>query len=263
VGYDSDLLDDQPHIVGSTGHRLYVDGDDARGQELVRSGGSLSAGSSRLWMAALALDDWDVVVDVGVNYGEMLLSADVPVGARRIGFEPNPRVLPYLRQSIEESGLEVDLREVALGAAEAEASFVVDTEWSGRSGLAGSHRTDEEHVLDHVVVPVRTLDAELALSDGDSVCVKIDVEGAEFDVLAGARDLMSDERGWAVMLEILHMDAFEQARLASEFRMRVLDRRTGDLVVVPPASPQRVSELISSGWVHAQDAVLTSRASAA
>lgn len=250
---------DECHFVtGPSGHRLYVDPADARAQELVRTGGDLSSGSTRLWTAVLGLETWDFVVDVGVNYGEMMLSADVPRSARRIGFEPNPRVLPYLRKSIAVSGLDVDLREVALGMSDTEASFVLDTEWSGRSGLARTHRTDEEHLLEEVVVPVRTLDGELDLDADDSVCIKIDVEGAEFEVLAGATEVLGD-RTWAVMLEILHMDAFEKARLASEFTMRVMDRRTSDLVVVPPASPQRVEELIDAGWVHPQDAVLTAR----
>lgn len=246
------------YVEGPSGERMYVDLADARARELVRSGGGFTAGSTRLWRAALGLEVWDVVVDVGVNYGEMLLHAEVPTGARRIGFEPNPRVLPYLRRSIEESQFDVELREVAVGAAESEGSFAVDTEWSGRSGLAQSHRTDASHDLDHVTVPVRTLDEQLDLLPDDSVCIKVDVEGAELDVLAGAGEVLAD-RPWAVMLEILHMDSFEKARLAHDFTMRVMDRRTGDLVVVPPGSPQRVAELIDAGWTHSQDAVLTER----
>jgi FkbM family methyltransferase len=250
---------DHPYVVGATGHRLYVDAADQRAQELVRSEGVLAPGSNRLWDAVLAMEAWDVVVDIGANYGEMVLGAAIGDGTRIICFEPNPRVLPFLRRSIEESGLAIDLREVAVGASTGEATFVMDTVWSGRSGLADTHRTDADHALDTVVVPVRTLDSEVSLGDGESVCVKVDVEGAEFDVLGGARSLRASPSGWAIMLEVLHMDPFEKARLATDYTMRVMDRRTGDLVVVPPASPQRVAELLDSAWLHSQDAVLTAR----
>ena len=81
-----------------------------------------------------------------------------------------------------------------------EGSFVVDSELSGRSGLAQSHRTDAAHELD--------------LPTDDSGCMKVDVEGAELEVLAGAGEVPSD-RPWAVMVEVLHMDPFEKARLAA------------------------------------------------
>ncbi len=245
--------------TSGTGRRLYVDPHDERAQELLRSGASMNAGSRQLWGAVLALRDWDVVVDVGANYGEMTLGVPVPASARIVCFEPNPRVVPHLRRSVGESGIDVDLREVAVGAREGEADFVVDTVWSGRSGLADVRRTDADHHVETVTVPVVPLDAELRLTDADSVCVKVDVEGGELDVLEGARRLVTSSRPWAVMVEVLHLDLFEKAELASAYTMRVMDRRTGDLLVVPPASPQRVSELLGSGWVHGQDAVLTAR----
>ena len=155
--------------------------------------------------------------------------------------------------------MQIDLREVAIGARAGEATLVVDTVWSGRSGLESTHRTDAEHLLDSVVVPVRTLDSDLVLADSESVCVKVDVEGGEFDVLDGASDLLSRRSPWAMMVEVLHMTAFEQAQLASEFTMRVMDHRSGALVVVPPASPRAVSTLLHAGWLYPQDAVLTSR----
>ena len=242
----------------ATGHRLHVDPDDERGQELVRSGAAMNEGSRRLWAAVLGQRDWDVVVDVGANYGEMTLGVPVPAGARIVCFEPNPRVLPHLRRSLREAGLAVDLREEAVGAREGTADFALDTVWSGRSGLAAVRRTDVENPVETVTVPVVTLDSALAPSDTDSVCLKVDVEGGELDVLEGARRLLSG-RPWAVMVEVLHLDLFEQAELAATCTMRVMDLRTGDLVVVPPASPHRVAELLGSGWVHGQDVVLTAR----
>jgi FkbM family methyltransferase len=253
------LHTEQAHVVSATGHRIYVDPSDGRGEELVRSAGAFNQGTLAIWDLTLALDDWDVVVDVGVNYGEMLLGAQLPPAARLIGFEPNPRVLPHLRRSLDESGLSVDLREVALGAAESKATFAVDIEWSGRSGIAASHRTDADHDIETFHVPVRTLDSELSVGESEKVCVKVDVEGAEFDVLAGARSLRRRAAPWAILVEVLHMNGFEKAYLAEEYTMRALDRRAGKLVTIPPVSARRVDELLSGGWLHAQDVVLTTR----
>lgn len=250
---------EQPHVVSATGRRIYVDPHDGRGEQLVRSGGAFNRGTLVAWGTVLALEPWDVVVDVGVNYGEMLLGATLPAGARIIGFEPNPRVLPHLRRSLAEAELPVDLRVVALGATESVATFAADTEWSGRSGLVESHRTDADHVLETFDVDVRTLDSQVPLAETDRVCVKVDVEGAEFDVLAGARELIRRQAPWAIMMEVLHMDGFEKARLAEEFTMRALDRRTGDFVTIPPVSARRVDELLGGGWLHGQDVVLTVR----
>ncbi|WP_231249810.1 FkbM family methyltransferase [Nocardioides furvisabuli] len=245
--------------MSATGHRIYVDPSDGRGAELVRSAGAFNRGTLAIWDRTLELDDWDVVVDVGVNYGEMLLGAQLPPGARLIGFEPNPRVLPHLRRSLDESGLAVDLHEAALGAAESEATFAVDTEWSGRSGIAASHRTDAAHDIETFDVPVRTLDSELSVGESEKVCVKVDVEGAEFDVLAGAQSLRQRAAPWAILVEVLHMDGFEKAYLAEEYTMRALDHRVGELVTIPPVSARRVDELLSGGWLHGQDVVLTKR----
>lgn len=253
------LHTEQDHVVSVTGHRIYVDPADGRGEELVRSAGAFNRETLAVWDLALALEAWDVVVDVGVNYGEMLLGAQLPPAARLIGFEPNPRVLPHLRRSLDESGLSVDLREVALGATESEATFAVDTEWSGRSGLDASHRTDAMHDIETFHVPVRTLDSELSVGEFERVCVKVDVEGAEFDVLAGALSLTRRAAPWAILVEVLHMDGFEKARLAADYTMRALDRRAGQLVTIPPVSARRVDELLSGGWLHGQDVVLTAR----
>ena len=253
---------DHPYVLGAAGRRMYVNPADERARELVRAAGTLTPGSNRLWNVVLSLEPWDVVVDIGANYGEMVLGSDLVDGARVICYEPNPLVLPFLRRSIDESGLAIELREVAVGATETEARFVMDTVWSGRSGLAETHRTDADHALDAVVVPVRTLDSELDLGEDDSVCIKVDVEGGEFDVLDGARSLTTSTRTWAIMLEVLHMDPFEKARLAADYTMRMMDRRTGDLVVVPPASPQLVAELLAGEWLHSQDAILTAREAA-
>ncbi|MFV0535336.1 MAG: hypothetical protein ACK5MR_17040, partial [Cumulibacter sp.] len=80
------------------GRRIYVAEGDARGDALIAAGGDFNPGSLHLWRQALELREWDVIVDVGANYGEMLLGVDLPVASRVIAYEPNPHVLPHLKR---------------------------------------------------------------------------------------------------------------------------------------------------------------------
>ena len=106
---------DPPFVVSPHCHRVYVDPADARGAELLRFVGSFGESTRRLWQATLALDIWTVVVDVGGQ-----LRRDAPVdGAARRGAAGELRAQPTRASEpaalAEESGLAVDLREVAAG----------------------------------------------------------------------------------------------------------------------------------------------------
>lgn len=236
---------------------LHVDPDDARGP--IKNKGGLNRFSTRLWEIVLASGRWDLVLDIGANCGEMLLSVELPSDARVIAYEPNPRVLPYLRRSVSESDVPVDVRGLALSdVVDTQAVFSVATVWSGCSGIATTHRTDSpHHRIDQVIVPATTLDAELAELPWSALAAKIDVEGGELAVLAGARRLLADPRPWIMMLEIAHLSTFEIRELVGSFAVRLLDKRTGSLFRMPPVTPAMLGGLLTSDWLYTQDAVLT------
>ena len=83
-------------VANNLGNRIYYDPTDTRGLHLANAHGNLNQLSLELWNKALALQPWDLVVDVGCNYGEMIVGAKMPEMAQLIAFEPSPRVLPYL-----------------------------------------------------------------------------------------------------------------------------------------------------------------------
>jgi FkbM family methyltransferase len=123
----------------------------------------------------------DLVVDAGANIGYMSALA-ATAGAHVIAFEPNPDLLPVLRQNL---GTRGDVRPVALGAARRGASLIPADASAHNTGL-GRLASDAEN--GGVPVQVETLDDEL---HGRSVAVlKIDVEGAEYEVLEGAADAL-------------------------------------------------------------------------
>jgi len=254
-----DAAEEADVVVNGLGRRLHVDPADARGAELRARSGDVNQGSMRLWRVLVARGGWDVVLDVGANYGEMLLGVDlssVPIVA---AYEPNPRVLPYLQRSIADAGVAHVAHPLAVADRDgATLVFAIDTEWSGTSGLV-DHRGDRaEHPTEEVEVRATTLDAQLAALGAAAdarVLVKVDVEGAEAAVLAGATSLVARD-GWAMMLETIHMPIEEQAALLERFDVVTIDLATDELLRIPPMRADDLERLLETGWLHAQDLAL-------
>jgi len=129
-------------------------------------------------------------VDAGTNRGQVLSEAAlVAPRARLIAFEPIPALAAGLRSTF--PGL--DCRELALGAAAGRAQFTHFRKLDGWSGLRRSPEvSDEQGAPETIEVIVSTLDAELA--GVEPAVVKIDVEGAELDVLRGGREVLGRAR---------------------------------------------------------------------
>ncbi|MFC7493351.1 MULTISPECIES: FkbM family methyltransferase [unclassified Nocardioides] len=245
------------HAVTATGRRIYVDPADPRGERLVEADGDLNPGTLRLWRCALAMHPWDVVVDVGVNYGEMLVGVELPEGAEVIGFEPNPAVRELLALTLAESGVKAQIRPEAVSATAGTATFMVDSHWSGTSSLRDERHADSVGWRS-LEVAVTTLDR--VIDPGRTFCAKVDVEGFERDVVAGAADAMRSARHWAMLLEVAHMSRPYLAALAEERVVLLMDRRTGALVRVPGGNAELVDDLLAKRWLHAHDCLVVSDA---
>src|SRR5271166_189317 len=129
-------------------------------------------------------------VDVGTNRGQVLAEAvRIAPEGRHLAFEP----IPALAAEVERAYPAVECRRVAIGAAPGQAEFCHFRDLDGWSGL---HRnpeiSDERGRPEYLSVTVSTLDAELQ-GTWPSV-VKIDVEGAELQVLEGGRAALSRSR---------------------------------------------------------------------
>ena len=134
----------------------------------------------------------DVVYDVGANVGiyALALAGDVP-DRRVVAFEPSPQTASHLRANVEVNGLEdqIHVRAQGLGAESGEATFYVST-YPELSGFDRESATRwEATVADTVSVPVTTLD-QVVREGPEPDVVKLDVEGAGPDVLAGGRDTL-------------------------------------------------------------------------
>ncbi len=124
----------------------------------------------------------DLFVDVGANIGSYTILASHVCGADTIAIEPDPETMKSLKRNIAANGLETKVTpvETAIGSKAGEARFTV-----GRDTI--NHITDgtEENVR---IVKLQCLDD--LLQGKEPSFIKIDVEGFEVEVMAGAERVL-------------------------------------------------------------------------
>lgn len=142
-----------------------------------------------------ALRPGDLFIDIGANIGSysMLGSA---AGARVLSIEPIPSTFAWLAQNIAINGLGEQCRALNLGLGRGEDRL----RFTGGLDTV-NHVLAEGETTDNVLeVPVRPLDRVL---EGQSpTLMKIDVEGFETEVLAGAAQALSNPELLAVVMEL-------------------------------------------------------------
>jgi FkbM family methyltransferase len=129
------------------------------------------------------------VIDVGANIGYNTIRAALRAGPRGrvVAIEPTPDTLLVLRHNIAASGLaNVDIAPVAAGRIAGTRDFFLRGARSAVNSLFPNSRYAS--VTSVLPVPVMRLDD---LVDGAVDVVKIDVEGAELDVLEGMPRILS------------------------------------------------------------------------
>ncbi len=133
-----------------------------------------------------ALREQAIYVDVGTNRGQVLGEAvRVAPRGRHIAFEP----IPELAAQVTASFPQVDCRQMAIGAVAGSAEFCHFRSLDGWSGLRRSPLiSDQRGDPEYFPVEVSTLDAQLG--ELAPAVIKIDVEGAELEVLEGGRSVL-------------------------------------------------------------------------
>ncbi|MCC6625137.1 MAG: FkbM family methyltransferase [Deltaproteobacteria bacterium] len=138
----------------------------------------------------------DLFADVGANVGSYTVLAAGAVGARAHAFEPVPITFRALETNVRHNRLEgrVTLHRTGVGAEAAELVMTSDADAGNRILRPG------ESAPDTVRVQVRRLDDLLA---GEvPALVKIDVEGFEQEVLAGAPATLASPALRAIIIEV-------------------------------------------------------------
>jgi FkbM family methyltransferase len=143
----------------------------------------------------------DLFVDIGANVGVYTVLAAGAIGARAVTIEPVPETFKKLCSNVRINQLDgrTQAYNIGLGRSAATLRFTVDKDTTNHV------ITDDNWTGPSVSVPVRTLDAVL---DGQTpILIKIDVEGWESEVLAGAEATLSQPSLLALIVEMNGSDA--------------------------------------------------------
>jgi FkbM family methyltransferase len=184
--------------IRATGARLVVPTGDFIGAA-VHSFGDLDPKVT--WVARRILRPGDTAVDIGANLGlvAMAMADAVGPGGRVEAFEPQPRFAALARRSAALNGFRhLTIHEMALGRVDGEVELHIPHDNMGRASINRCDGADEV-----IRVPQRNAGAVLeSLALGPVRLIKMDVEGYEPEVVAGAEAYLRDNPPDAFLVEL-------------------------------------------------------------
>lgn len=139
----------------------------------------------------------DGFVDVGANVGSYTVLAGGAIGARCISIEPIPGTFSRLVDNINLNGIGATVSALNIGAGEAGGTIRFT---SGLDTVNHVVTDSEQGTGETIEVPVRKLDD--VLDTFEPLLIKIDVEGFETNVIAGADKVLSRESLLGVIMEL-------------------------------------------------------------
>lgn len=178
-----------------SGATLFVDRLEPRGRRVLLGGASGQGGLKRLWKDAMTLLQPEIVIDVGLNYGEFLFATRYESAKLIIGIEANPLLASWLHQSLathpDRDRIDIHMA-LASDRSDESKPFFVDASSSGRSSVI-CRNPDTCH--EESVKTVAIDDLIKGVGDRQSpVLFKIDVEGYEPGVFEGMIEMIDQRR---------------------------------------------------------------------
>jgi FkbM family methyltransferase len=196
--------DDPETLVLPWGIPIRVSKDEFIGRSIWATGVHDLAVSEAIWRT---LRPGDTAVDAGANIGYMTGLMALRVGSRGkvLAFEPHPELFDCLRYNsllYADSTLacQPELYDIALSDRNGNAALQIDNDWERHHGVA--HLANESPPSNDVTtidVQTRRLD-DIANVEEISL-LKLDVEGHETNVLAGASRLLAERKIKTVIYE--------------------------------------------------------------
>ncbi|WP_286226974.1 MULTISPECIES: FkbM family methyltransferase [unclassified Polynucleobacter] len=142
-----------------------------------------------------ALRPDEIFVDVGANIGAFTILASKVVKAKSISFEPLPDTVDRLKDQIQINRINnvVSVRNKGVGDKTGALFFTNNNDTINKVSLAGN-------VENTTKVEVTTLDEEL--DNNAKYFFKIDVEGFEYNVIQGGKNILSSQNTIAMIIEL-------------------------------------------------------------
>jgi FkbM family methyltransferase len=165
----------------------------------------------------------DIFIDVGANIGLYTCVLGKSRAAPKVmAFEPDVRNFARLWENIAHNGLDAiaDAQAVAVGARKGSALLI--------PGMADNLRRTNIGAAGTVSVDMVALDDELDIRES-MICVKIDVEGYELEVLSGAAKLFRSNAGYA-QIEFHSENARKVSRTMIDFGWEPIGQHDHNLV---------------------------------
>lgn len=204
-------------------------------------------------------DPGDTALDVGANIGYMSLVLARSVGPRgRVAsFEPSPTVFPVLRMNVDNWK--------SLGIAPIEIHGLALSESDGEGHLGFPANSDENWGLATLEIrdggiPIQLRRLDSAEPEGAGI-MKVDVEGHEASVFAGASGLLSRKRIRDILFEEHepYPARSHSILLDHGYQLYRLTRSTGRPLLLPASAPGRQAYLPSNFLATADPARAESR----
>jgi FkbM family methyltransferase len=167
-----------------------------------------------------------VTWDIGANVGVFTVAAGHLSGAPVLAIEADPFLAGLLRRtSARNPDLHIDILCVAVGDRDGVARFRVAGRGRASSGIEGGELSTQHGETRQILnVPMLTLDRLLDDFPAPQF-VKVDVEGAELLLLAGAETLLRDVRP-TLLIEVTDKTRAQAARVFETAGYRLLDGDT-------------------------------------
>jgi len=158
---------------------------------------------SRVLEVISSVEEGDVVYDIGANYGLYTGLIGQALGnVTLISIEPHPENFEILRANLSRNGIDAECLNYAIAAESGQLSFSTDTE----------QLVTDETGSDHETIAVDVITGDTLRDEHDlpvPTHVKIDVEGAELEVIEGFQETLAREECKWIYCEV-HPEKGEQ-----------------------------------------------------
>lgn len=153
-------------------------------------------------------------LDIGANVGVYsLLMSGLPDVGKVVAFEPAPDTVDELRRNLTLNGRagSIEVIEKGLSNAEGEVSFGIVGKLSGANSIVHTSIHEAEKFSGEIRIQIVPLDFIFLDKKFNRICMKVDVEGHELEVLEGAEVLLRTRHA------LIQLERYEDDRKIADF----------------------------------------------